>query len=302
MQSSAPGRSPRPARARRAPAAFTLLELLIAIAIIGILASLILTVAGSANIRAKNAQVTVDIKDLEKGIAAFKQKFGVEPPSRVTLYETAAGWNGDPRSMGIIRRLWPQFDFTYSSYAPANPSGPIMDINANGVTGDTITLTGSECLVFFLGGVPALSTPATPATSQPGQPPMGFSQNPADPFGRAGSNRDRFTELDASRLFLFSGHTMNSYKDTLPGQAQPYLYLSSYDGQGYDIANELVPPFQGFADVYRTGPNGSGSSAPSPPWTPNSYQIISPGFDQVYGLGGEYEQGDSKGLLIGNRS
>ena len=87
MQSSAPGRSPRPARARRAPAAFTLLELLIAIAIIGILASLILTVAGSANIKAKNAQVTVDIKDLEKGIAAFKQRFGVEPPSRITLYE-----------------------------------------------------------------------------------------------------------------------------------------------------------------------------------------------------------------------
>ena len=92
MQSSAPGRSPRPARARRAPAAFTLLELLIAIAIIGILASLILTVAGSANIKAKNAQVTVDIKDLEKGIAAFKQKFGVEPPSKIVLYgHTRAG-------------------------------------------------------------------------------------------------------------------------------------------------------------------------------------------------------------------
>jgi prepilin-type N-terminal cleavage/methylation domain-containing protein len=310
MQSSAPGRSPRPARARRAPAAFTLLELLIAIAIIGILASLILTVAGSANTKAKNAQVTVDIKDLEKGIAAFKQKFGVEPPSRVTLYETAAGWTGDPRSMGIIRRIWPQFDFTYSSYQPANPAGPIMDINANGATGDTITLTGSECLVFFLGGVPALSTPATPATSTPGSAPMGFSQNPADPFSRAGSNRDRFTEFDASRLFLLkppsvaTAHTMNSYMDTLPGQQQPYLYFSTYDGQGYDVTNELPagPTGNQLQDVYRTGPNGATSSAPSPPWNPNSFQIFSPGFDQHYGLGGEYEQGDSKGLLVQTRS
>jgi prepilin-type N-terminal cleavage/methylation domain-containing protein len=310
MQSSAPGRSPRPARARRAPAAFTLLELLIAIAIIGILASLILTVAGSANTKAKNAQVTVDIKDLEKGIAAFKQKFGVEPPSRVTLYETAAGWTGDPRSMGIIRRIWPQFAFTYSSYQPANPTGPIMDINANGATGDTITLMGSECLVFFLGGVPALSTPATPTTSTPGSPPMGFSQNPADPFSRAGSNRDRFTEFDASRLFLLkppsvtTAHTMNSYMDTLPGQQQPYLYFSTYDGQGYDVTNELPagPTGNQLQDVYRTGPNGATSSAPSPPWNPNSFQIISPGFDQHYGLGGEYEQGDSKGLLVQTRS
>ena len=46
-------------------------------------------------------------------------------------------------------------------------------------------------------------------------------------------------------------------------------------------------PFPGdFADVYRTGPNGSGSTAPSSPWNANSYQIISPGFDQLYGLGG----------------
>ncbi|HEV7999969.1 MAG TPA: hypothetical protein VGP63_08825, partial [Planctomycetaceae bacterium] len=233
------------------------------------------------------------------------QKFGVEPPSRVTLYETAAGWNGDPRSMGIIRQLWPQFDFNYSSYQPANPSGPIMDINANGVTGDAITLTGSECLVFFLGGVPALSAPANPATSQPGSAPMGFSQNPADPFSRAGSNRDRFAEFNTSRVFLLkpplvtTAHTMNSVMDTLPGQQLPYLYFSSYGGQGYDLTNELPagPAGNQLTDVYR---QGAGTS--SPPWNPNSYQIISPGFDQAYGLGGEYEQGDSKGLLIGNRS
>jgi prepilin-type N-terminal cleavage/methylation domain-containing protein len=300
MQSSAPGRSVRARRAPSAPTAFTLLELLIAIAIIGILAGLILTVAGAANIRAKNAQVTVDIKDIERGIAAFKQKFGIEPPSRVTLYETAGGWNGDARSMGIIRRIWPQFDFTYAA------EGGTIDIDGDGTAGGAaITLTGSECLVFFLGGVPQV------ATGTGGGAPLGFSQNPADPFNRNGSNRDRFMEFNTSRLFLLkppiapAAHTVNSYMDTLPGQTLPYLYLSSYDGQGYDITNELPAGPNGnqtFVDVYRTGPNGSGSPNPSSPWTPNSYQIISPGADQAYGTGGEYEQGDSKGLLVGARS
>ncbi len=300
MQSSAPGRSRRPARARRAPAAFTLLELLIAIAIIGILASLILTVAGSANIKARNTQVSVDIQDLVKGIAAFKQKFGVEPPSKITLYEQATGWSGDPRSMGIIRQIWPQFDFSYTA------EGGLIDINGDGDTNDTITLSGAECLVFFLGGVPALINAQTPATQ--GGPPSGFSQNPADPFNRNGSNRDRFTEFDASRLLWYQSaqpNRMNTYLDTLPGQLQPYLYLSSYNGQGYDVTHELPAGPAGnqtFADVYRTGSNGSTSASPSPPWNPNSYQIISPGGDQLYGLGGEYEQGDSKGLLVQTRS
>jgi prepilin-type N-terminal cleavage/methylation domain-containing protein len=308
MQSSAPGRSPRPARARRAPAAFTLLELLIAIAIIGILASLILTVAGSANIKAKNAQVTVDIKDLEKGIAAFKQKFNVEPPSRIKLYEQgtvtapsgANSWNSDPRSMGLIRQIWPQFDFTID-----------RDINGDGNMTETITLSGAECLVFFLGGVPALIVTHSPA--QPGDtpanqggPPMGFSQNPADPFNRSGSNRDRFTEFDASRLLWYQSaqpNRMNTYLDTLPGQQQPYLYLSSYNGQGYDVANELPagpPGNQTFADVYRQGPNGSTSTSPppSPPWNPNSYQIISPGADQLYGKGGQYDSNTAGTMLV----
>lgn len=334
MQSSAPGRSPRPARARRAPAAFTLLELLIAIAIIGILASLILTVAGSANTKAKNAQVTVDIKDLEKGIAAFKQRFGVEPPSRITIYEVGTtsapagtGWNSDPRSMGIIRQIWPQFDFSYAA------EGGSIDINGDGAfTGDgftgttsgAIALSGAECLVFFLGGVPATlyapNPPNPPNTLIVGGAPAGFSTNPADPFSVTlsgttrtvvGTNRERFTEFDASRLFLAkpplvtTAHTTNSYMDTLPGQQQPYLYLSSYGGQGYDVAHELpAGPVgsQTFADVYRQGPNGSTSASPSPPWNANSFQIISPGFDQQYGLGGEYEQGDPKGLLVQTRS
>lgn len=332
MQSSALGRSSRSARARRAQAAFTLLELLIAIAIIGILASLILTVAGSANTRARIAQVSVDIQDLSKGIAAFKQRFGVEPPSHITIYEVGAnaapsgkGWLADPRSMGIIRQIWPQFDFNYSA------EGGSIDINGDGVfTGDGVTdttsgaiaLSGAECLVFFLGGIPATLSPLAN-----GGAPSGFSANPSDPFNVtlagttrtvAGTNRERFMEFKSDRLFLYhpltgAVHTMNTYMDPLPGQQQPYLYFSSYNGQGYDITHELPagPGSAGlagsptFLDIYRQGPNGATSASPSPPWNPNSYQIISPGFDGGidpyggYGVGGQYDPNTAGTVLVG---
>ena len=85
-------RSPGRSQEEALRLAFTLLELLIAISIIAIMASLILTVASSASTRAHNAQVSADILSLSAGISAFKQRFGVEPPSSITLYEQASGW------------------------------------------------------------------------------------------------------------------------------------------------------------------------------------------------------------------
>jgi prepilin-type N-terminal cleavage/methylation domain-containing protein len=312
-------RSPGRSQEKALRLAFTLLELLIAISIIAIMASLILTVASSASIRAHNAQVSADILSLSAGISAFKQRFGVEPPSSITLYEQASGWtNGsDPnaaRSMGLIRQIWPQFDFTY-----ANETSNAIDINGNGTTTDTITISGSECLVFFLFGMPTLNSPTAA-----GGAPMGFSQNPVDPFNRSGSNRISFAEFDKTRLILYtpSGgtqHTMNAYLDTLSGQTQPYLYLSSYGGQGYNIS-ELVgatpstsnAPGQTFLDIYRQGSVSYWSSTspslvantatPSPAWNANSYQIISPGGDQKYGVGGEYETANANNLLVGTRA
>jgi prepilin-type N-terminal cleavage/methylation domain-containing protein len=316
--------------------AFTLLELLIAISIIAVMATLILTVASSASRTAHNAQVSADILSLSAGISAFKQRFGVEPPSSITLYEQASGWtnSSDPnaaRSMSLIRQIWPQFDFTY-----ANETSNAIDINGNGTTNDSITISGSECLVFFLFGMPTLNSPT--AT---GGAPMGFSQNPVDPFNRSGGNRLSFGEFDKTRLILYtpSGgtqHTMNAYLDPLSGQTQPYLYLSSYGGQGYNIS-ELVgstpstsnAPGGTFIDVYRQGQQGywspttasaslpatapypspyqpesgqtistSPNTSPSPALNPNSYQIISPGGDRLYGVGGEYESASANALLV----
>ncbi|MCL5459979.1 hypothetical protein M3M33_15180, partial [Loigolactobacillus coryniformis] len=47
----------------------------------------------------------------------------------------------DSVSMTRIRRIWPTFNFAAT-----------IDFNADGDMADAITLAGSECLVFFLGG------------------------------------------------------------------------------------------------------------------------------------------------------
>ena len=72
---------------------------------------------------------------------------------------------------------------------------------------------------------------------------------------------------------------MNTYLDQLApsptfspssvpsSQPYPYLYLSSYGGQGYDVVNELPSgslPGGTFADVYRQGPNVCDDEFPVP--------------------------------------
>ena len=112
----------------------------------------------------------------------------------------------------------------------------------------------------------------------------GFSKNPADPFASGGSREAPLFEFQPSRLTDVDGNKFPEYKDALPGQTSPYLYYSSYDGQGYRETGANAE-FGGvlLTVAYRQGPNGA-----DPWWKPNSCQIISPGYDRQYGFGGGY--------------
>lgn len=281
------------ARARRG---FTLVELMIVVVVIAILMGLLLPALNNVRIKAKEAAVIVEIKQLEAAITAFKAKYGVEPPSRVSIYLTQAGWNGDPTSMAAIRRIWPQFDFTMTGGAgTAYPS----------YWSGTINLNSGECLLFFLGGVMS-------AAGQ-NQVPTGFAKNPQYPFAplSASSNREGpfFEFNDVSRIKDVDTSGMNEWYDSLPDQSKPYLYFSSYEGRGYSL-NELPSPsttstsYTYLHDFYRvssttaTPPStrsldasnnvtASGSQLLAPQKA-QSFQIISPGYDQDYGSGGVF--------------
>lgn len=224
--------------------AFTMIELLVVISFIGILMAFLLPAISGVRKNARIAQVRAEISALESGIVSFKQKYGVDPPSRLRLYEAAAGWTGDADSRGKIRQIWPQFDFTMA-----------RDFDLDGTTGEAgvyATLSQGECLVFFLGGILIRPEDANANGILDGGEDLdgdsklgaivssggtirkpsctGFSKNPINPFALGGARDTAVYEFDVSRL-VDSGTTPNGFPefvDPLPSQTSPYLYFSSY--------------------------------------------------------------------------
>ena len=303
-------RSPKTSGLR---AGFTLIELLVVIALIGILAGLLVpAVVGRGMRRVRLASVRMEISQLESAIARFRGNYNMDPPSSITLYENPANNNGwtsvspSPlaiESRALIRQLWPQFNFA-----------AIRDINGNGDPDDLpITLSQGECLVFFLGGINGNAVPdpnAVPPvvltlTSDNNNPDKhigactGFSKNLANPFARGGYREAPLFEFLPARFSDVDADGFPEYFDPLPNQTMPYLYYSSYDGQGY---RDTVAPFEfdttasgsaGLSAAYRQG-----TAATAPRWKANSFQIISPGYDRPYGYGGTYLPTGSDGLPL----
>lgn len=303
--------------------AFTMVELVIVIAIIAILMAFLLPAVGRAITTARNATVVTEIKNLENGINQFKLKYGVDPPSRFVLYEqgtggTAPKWDDDGArdllrrtSVAFIRQAWPNFDFTLD-----------RDFNGDGDSDDFVVMGGAECLLFFLGGMNATEDAAGNQISTPNGPvgtgtpvkwlPLGFSTDPANPFIRTGTRVGPFYEFDSDRIINVStaaNRDMPEYIDPLPSQQFPYLYVSSNGGRGYTTTLDGSGNISGYPDLNL----GAGGSVPSMtyiflesatvtasdtyvagavPFNKNSYQIISPGQDREYGVGGLYSVED----------
>ena len=264
---------------------FTLIELLVAISIVAILAGLLLTGVQSARRAVDVAAAAQDIRNLDQALTTFHSEFGSYPPSSIVLYERVDEW--DAISRRKIQKLWPD-------YAAG------IDLNGNSTTGESgvsLALNGAECLVFFLGGMVASDGA-----------PRGFSRNPVNPFKLdSGERVGPFFEFDLTRLKPTSGGKF-AYYDSFPDQQSPIWYLSSYDGRGYDIGdicntgdngdlpNGMVDSYKKVVSlVYDDGgkiwyPVGT-SEFGAPSWGEQSFQLISPGRDGKYGIGGYYSEG-----------
>lgn len=251
-------------------AAFTLLELLAVITIISILLALILPSIAAARRRAAEVATGTEMKQFEQALSSFKAKFNRFPPSSITLYGTQAGWDSDPTAKAIIRSMWRDFNFATGGRSPGTPQNTTVGgANYHPWGTGNVVLTGDECLVFFLGGVPVDNGTGVPPTL------AGFSANGRFPFAIGGENRDGpfFTEWKEQEKRLVDGTPSDaggpdgvySYTDGLGEGKVPMWYSASNDGR-----------YLNGDPVYYQGDGKT-------PWNRTTYQLIAPGADGEFG-------------------
>ncbi len=259
------------------------------IVIIGILMALIIPAISGVRRNVQQAAVSTEITQLDQAIMSFKTRFGKEPPSSLTVPVNEAGWTMEDRQK--ILGIWDQFDF--SSCGGRTGGYPVTAVQLN----------GAECLTFFLGGLNS-GTPTAPSL-------IGFSKNPVTPWSATGENRDApfFDNFSSDRLVDVDGDGALEFLDSLPDQKTPYLYLT---GQGKSYRKANVPGAFDDYDVFDSVLDAAAdprdmsacylSSDGKTPQRSTSYQIISPGFDGEYGVGGIYTDGSELTVANGRQA
>jgi prepilin-type N-terminal cleavage/methylation domain-containing protein len=286
-------------RTARPRSAFTLLELVIVIAIIGMLSSLLFFGIGGALRGVAVTEVKAEFTQLETAMTTFESDYGVIPPSRIVLTENPGATAWDPVSKSVLRKMFgSNVDFT-----------TLVDFNGDNDKTDVLTLTSSECLLFFLGGMRNLDDEDTNNNGildagedtnnngiiDPiiGKTLTGFSANREKPFARGGDNRTgpQFT-FDSGRFIDLDGDGMPEYRDLATDGDVATVFASSNNGQGYDKLGED----KNSNNVLDAGEdtNGNGvlegavahyhQSDGTTAWNENSFQLISPGEDGKFGF------------------
>jgi prepilin-type N-terminal cleavage/methylation domain-containing protein len=274
----------RTAAARRA--GFTLIEVLIVIAIMSILMALLLVGVGAARRAARRTAVVDEVNKLGTSVTAFKKEFNFYPPTEFRIpekaYPSTATASVDVQSYRLMRRMFPRFQIFSAATCNANEeivgdttvggtavpaAGMTFYFPKYGPTGSEIQqldnhgtlLTGVDSLAYFLGG----SRPAFPGW------------HPAMPVYPTGSTKKGpYFDFAPDR---FAG---NAFLDPFK---TPYAYMAS-GASGYPTSvtvvtasgNQTVSPYKLAASRFVN---------------PDSFQLISAGQDLTFGPGDVWAAG-----------
>ncbi|NNJ26890.1 type II secretion system protein [Alienimonas chondri] len=298
---------------------FTLVELLVVIGVISLLLALLVPAVMNAAGGANDAAVRAEMSGMEAALSQFHAEYGRMPPSYLDLRRTSAGKFVDPATMSTLRGMFGTAISETAMIGSLNTmSFPGQDVSGAGDYSERGILRGAECLVLFLGGLPASGDPVS-GEMVPSTDLAGWSKNPRDPFNASAKSGGGFVMLDKARrtkpFYMFepdrlkyvneieaSGDTPSSsepllsyftYLDRYESQTAPMIYASSDGGRGY-LARDVRYGTGVFLNDDGTAAmqNGAYTTPAGDPINPNGYQIISPGIDAKFGVGGTYSEDD----------
>ncbi len=231
---------------KRSLAGFSLVEMLVVIAIISILAGLIGLAVPMAVFRAKQARIKSEVDQLDMAMKAFKDKYGAFPPMDLTL--PSGNPLNNPNLLTFIQQAFPRYNAL-----GINPLTNKMNIVSDWIVlnVDMTYVHPDRALVFWLSG---------------------FSPDVTSPFCGVGTRTPLFN-FDPARLYNMTlvnigGFTSPTYS---PAQYSTNMTVSPYTSQQQLGNFAYVAQGGNYAPYFYVDAPNYGTSISTPnSWTFNS--------------------------------